>query len=200
MNSSLLAAINFVVFLVLSFFLAGAIARAHWRASGNAAVVFLILLCGQVWLVSQAISFFAFHSTRLLYPLWFGNWIASAVAVVFFSLAVRGSSRDLLDAARLDGAGFLAIQGKVIWPIVRTALLALGVILLMATWTEFAHPLFAATGNVPTSAFADCTVPTALRDLAILLAASLVAAVPVIALHYFTPRSSRGTARIRDWI
>lgn len=194
MNSSLLAAINFVLFLFVSLFLAGAIARTQWRASGNAAVVFLILLCGQVWLVPQAISFFAFHSTRLLYPLWFGNWIACAAAVVFFSFAVRGSSRDLLDAARLDGAGFLAIQGKVIWPIVRAALLALAVILLMATWTEFAQPLFVATGRIPTAAFAECAVPTAPRDVVILLAASLVSTVPVIALYYFATRSSRSAS------
>ncbi len=191
MSPILLAVINFILFLSLSFFLADAIAQARWRAKGNAAVVLLIVLCGQVWLIPQAVNFFLFHHDRLLYPLWFGNWIASAVAVVFFSLALRYSSRDLLDAARLDGAGVLAIHGKVIWPVVRPALLALAVILLMATWAEFAHPLFAATGSVPTPAFGDCTVPTAPRELALLLGVSVAATVPVIALYFFASRSGR---------
>ncbi len=193
MNSSLLAALNFIVFLSCSFFLAGAIARAQWRGQGHASVILLVVLCGQVWLIPQAIAFFVFDSARLLYPLWFGNWLASAVAVVFFSLAVRGSSRNLLDAARLDGAGFFAIQSYVIAPIVRPTLMALAVIVLMATWSEFAHPLFLALGNVPTTAFAECTFSTAPRELALLLAASIAATVPVMALYFFPLRPRHQT-------
>ncbi len=189
MNSSLLAAINLVVFLVLSFFLAGAIARAQWRAGGNAAVILLILLCGQAWLVPQAISFFVFHSTRLLYPLWFGNWIASASGVLLFAFVLRGSSRDLFDAARLDGGGALSRQQNVIWPGVRSAWLAVATILVMATWAEFVQPFLASQTLVALPAAGDGHLPTAAPALALLLALSLAAALPVLAVYFFVGKN-----------
>ena len=195
MSPSLLAAINFVAFLVASSFLAGTIARARWRTKGNAAVVLWIVLCGQVWLVPQAINFVAFHSLRLLYPLWFGNWIVTAAAAIIFPLVFRNRARDLFDAARLDGTGVFGIFRHVIWPTAQAALFSLGVLLLMTTWTEFAHPLFAATGKVPMTAFADCTAPTAPRDLAILLGASVFAALPITLLYLFARKAFLGAAK-----
>jgi ABC-type glycerol-3-phosphate transport system permease component len=192
MSPSLLATINLIALLFLSCFLADAMARAQWRQSGNGGVAFLIILCGQAWLIPQAISFFGFHSARLLYPLWFGNWIVTAAGAIVLPLTFRRQSSDLFNSAQLDGAGALAIFQHVIWPTAKLALLALGFLLVMATWTEFAQPLFAALGSSPVPAFADCTVPTAPRDLAILIGASLVATLPAIVLYLFVKRALHG--------
>ena len=181
MSPSLLAAINFVAFLVASSFLAGTIARARWRTKGNAAVVLWIVLCGQVWLVPQAINFVAFHSLRLLYPLWFGNWIVTAAAAIIFPLVFRNRARDLFDAARLDGTGVFGIFRHVIWPTAQAALFSLGVLLLMTTWTEFAHPLVSIPQVV-------CAIPSTSQERAIMIALSLVATLPAIALFFFARR------------
>ena len=185
MDASLFATANLVALLLVIFFLAQAVARARWQRTGAGAAIFLFVCAGQVWLIPQAINFFALHATRLLYPLWFGNWIVTAAAAVVLPLTFRDQTRDLFDAAQLDGAGALGIFRHVVWPTAKPALLALGVLSVMATWSEFAQPLFAATGSVPAPAFADCTVPTAPRDLALLLGASVVATLPVIGLYIF---------------
>ncbi len=147
MNSVLLAALNLVLFLLLSSLLAQSIAQAQWRGRGAAAVMIWIVLCGQVWMVPQAVSFFALQSPVWLAPLWFGNWLASAVGVIVFSLIFRGQSRHLLDAARLDGCGAFGVFRLVVWPTLKPALGVLGLVLVMATWREFAGPLLPAGSN-----------------------------------------------------
>ena len=180
MNQSLLASINLVFMLLLCSFLAQAIAQTQWRRAGAAAAIFWIILCGQVWLIPQAINVFGFHSTELLYALWFGNWLVSAVAVIIFTLTFRGTSPHLLDAARMDGSGFFGIYRHVVWPSAKPALGALAIILFMATWMEFLRPILPSPGGP----FPTCDLPTSRRELATVAAASLCATLPVIAIYF----------------
>lgn len=141
MRSTLLASINLAAMFLGCSFLAHTIAQLHWRRRGTSSVMLLIGLCGQIWMVPQAINFFGFKSTELLYSLWFGNWIVLGFAVMLLCLTIRGSSRDLSDAALLDGAGRFTAFRHVVWPTIKSALIALAFLLVMATWTEFASPL-----------------------------------------------------------
>ena len=180
MNQSLLASINLVSVLLICSFLAQAIAQTQWRRVGTASALFWIILCGQAWLIPQAINVFAFHSTELLYALWFGNWLVSAVAVIIFTLTFRGTSPHLLDAARMDGSGFFGIYRHVVWPSAKPALGALAIILFMATWMEFLRPLLPSQDGP----FPSCQLPTARQELAIVVAASFLATLPVIAIYF----------------
>ena len=180
MNNSLLAFINLLSTLLAGSFLAGAIAQAHWRRGGTASVILWIILCGQIWFIPQAISVFVFHSTQLLYALWFGNWLVTAVAVIVFTLTFRGTSPHLLDAARMDGSGFFGIYRHIVWPMAKPALCALALILFMATWMEFLGPVFPSADH----AFQRWSVPTTNQEVAIFIAASLLATLPVIAIYF----------------
>ncbi len=176
MNSVLLAALNLVLFLLLSAALAQCVALAQWRGRGAGAVILWIVLCGQVWMVAQAVSFFALHSPRLLVQLWFGNWLASAVGVIVFCLIFRNQTRHLLDAARLDGLGGLGTFRHVVWPTLKPGLGMLGLVLIMATWTEFARPF------VPPSR---SPIGEDVPGFAIVLAASLASTLPIVGLYFF---------------
>ncbi len=175
MHHSLLATLNLFALLLPLAALAGVIAQKQWRGNGNAAAVFLIVLCGQIWLIPQAISFFVLHSAELLYPLWFGNWLASAVAIIVFTLTFRGTSSHLLDAARMDGGG---IYRHVVWPTARPALGALAVILFMATWMEFLRPL------LPTREGVAPAWTVTVNDLTLVGAASFLATLPLVAIFF----------------
>ncbi|MEO5855425.1 MAG: hypothetical protein ABIR21_05145 [Chthoniobacterales bacterium] len=185
MNHTLFASINLVAMLLFSSFLAGAIAQANWRRAGAGAVIFWIILAGQAWLIPQAVSVFFFESTELLYVLWFGNWIASAVAVIIFALTFRGTSSHLLDAARMDGSGFFGIFRNVVWPTAKPALGALTIILFMATWMEFLRPVFPVSGNsILPVGFPAWSVPMTNPEIALLLATSFLATLPIIAIYF----------------
>jgi len=53
----------------------------------------------------------------------------------------RSSSREVVEAARLDGAGHLRIFGSILLPMGRPALLTMVVLIFMWTWNEFLLPL-----------------------------------------------------------
>ena len=52
---------------------------------------------------------------------------------------------ELLDAARIDGAGEILIFGRIVVPLLRGAISALGVLAFFQAWTAFAWPLIVAT-------------------------------------------------------
>ncbi|MGI8437625.1 MAG: hypothetical protein ACR2NX_12090 [Chthoniobacterales bacterium] len=177
MNSSLLALLDFVLFLFGVSFLGQAIAQAQWRGRGSAAVMILLVVCGQLWLIPQAVSVFAFHSNELLYVLWFSNWIALATSVALYGLSLRGRSGAVFDAARLDGAGFFSMYRHVGWPVLKPVLPLVAVLLLMVLWLEPVRqhwPLLPAW-----------TVPRDSQAQGVILAVSLGAVLPVMALYAF---------------
>lgn len=191
MQSTLLATVNLVAMFLGCACLGHAIALAHWRRKGSASVILLIILCGQIWLVPQAINYFIFQSTRLLYPLWFGNWIVLAFGMILFPLTLRGTPRDLLDAARLDGIESFGLYRHVTWPTLKPALAAIAIFLFLATWSEFVRPLFPglALGADP------LRVPTTTQEIIMMIGASFLATLPIIAIFLFAQRHFlRGSA------
>lgn len=192
MQFSLLAFINLAAMLLGCSFLGHAIAQAGWRRNGTASVVLLIILCGQIWLLPQAISFLGFYSSRLLYPLWFGNWLILAFSAVVFTVVFRGTSRAGLDAARLDGMGILGIYRHVTWPRIRPVLGALAILLVMATWAEFARPLL--PDSFPDES--QITIPRTPQEIALTIAASFHATLPVIAIYLVACRYSPSGAAL----
>lgn len=59
------------------------------------------------------------------------------LAVLLLRANVLGIPVDLDDAARMDGAGHLAIFRHVILPLIRPGLVTVGVIVLLNSWNEF---------------------------------------------------------------
>jgi ABC-type glycerol-3-phosphate transport system permease component len=184
MQDSLLPIINLIAMLLGFSLLGHAIAQSHWRRGGTAGVILSIVVCGQIWMIPQAVGCFGFHSTRLLYSMWFGNWIVLAFGVMLFSVILRGSSRDLLDAARMDGSGFFGVYRHVGWPTLKPALAALAILLFMTTWAEFARPL--ALGQALHSH--ELALPLTSQGITMLIAASLLLTLPVIAIYFFARR------------
>ena len=185
MNHPLLATLNLVAMMLLFALLAGAIAHAHWRRAGGAAVIIWLIGAGQIWLLPQALSFYLFESTELLYVLWFGNWLVSGVAIILFTLTFRDRSPHLLEAARMDGAGAFSTYRLVIWPYAKPALGALLLLLFMATSIEFFRPLFPDSGNsILPVGYPAWSLPTAPNELLLLLAGSVAATLPLIAIYF----------------
>ena len=92
---------------------------------------------------------------------------------------------DLIDAARIDGAGEWRIFTRIVMPLLKPALAALAVFQFLATWNNFLWPLVALTDQ------SKYTLPVALATFAIgqnkadyglLMAGSVVLVLPVIVL------------------
>ncbi len=66
---------------------------------------------------------------------------ASAFGIFFMRQYISTVTRELLDAARIDGAGEFAIYWRVILPIIAPGMVSLGMIFFMTSWNNYLWPL-----------------------------------------------------------
>ncbi len=66
--------------------------------------------------------------------------IASAFNIFLMRQAFRGVPNDLIDAARVDGAGEWRIWWKVLLPVVRGSLAAVAIFTFVTSWNDFLWP------------------------------------------------------------
>lgn len=91
---------------------------------------------------------------------------------------------DLLDAARLEGAGELTIFRKIVLPLLLPVLTTLGIVTFLSTWNDFLWPLIVLTGE------SRYTLPVALAilsgehapDTELMMAGSVLTVLPVLLL------------------
>ena len=118
----------------------------------------------------------------------YGGAIVPAMASIFGIFLVRQFARgipdDLLDAARLDGAGELKLYWKIVLPLLRPVLSTLAIVTFLATWNDFIWPLIVLTDE------RRYTLPVALaslvgehvQDTELMMAGSVLTVLPVLLL------------------
>jgi len=117
-----------------------------------------------------------------------------AMATIFGIFLIRQYALsvpdDLLDAARMDGAGEFRIYWSIVLPVIRPILATLAIFTFLSTWNDFLWPLVVLTDN------AKYTLPVALAGLAgehvqdteLMLAGSVVTVLPVLAVFIVLQR------------
>lgn len=116
--------------------------------------------------------------------------IVSAFGIFLMRQFAAGIPRDLIEAARLDGAGEWAIFGRIVLPLLRPALAALGVFTFLASWNDYLWPLVA-INDLDKS-----TLPLALsyfnslhqQRYDLVMAAATMAVVPVLVVFLIFQR------------
>jgi ABC-type glycerol-3-phosphate transport system permease component len=66
---------------------------------------------------------------------------ANAFGIFFMRQYITSISDELLDAARIDGAGEFGIYWRIVVPIITPGLTSLGLIFFMASWNNYLGPL-----------------------------------------------------------
>jgi multiple sugar transport system permease protein len=98
---------------------------------------------------------------------------------------------DLIEAARVDGAGELRIFARIVMPLARPALATLGILTFLSSWNSFLWPLVVATTEDK------YTLPVALAlfsvgqnriDFGLMLAGSVVVVAPVLVVFVLLQR------------
>lgn len=118
----------------------------------------------------------------------YGGVIVPALATVFGIFLVRQYARsipdELLEAARIDGAGELRIFFTIVLPMLKPVLVTLAIFTFMAAWNDFMWPLIVLTDQ------AHYTLPVALASLSreyvmeveMMMAGAVVTVLPVLLL------------------
>ncbi|MFT4246825.1 MAG: carbohydrate ABC transporter permease [Pseudomonas sp.] len=118
----------------------------------------------------------------------YGGVIVPALATVFGIFLVRQYARsipdELLEAARIDGAGELRIFFQIVLPMLKPVLVTLTIFTFMGSWNDFMWPLIVLTDQE------HYTLPVALAalsrehimDLELMMAGAVVTVIPVLLL------------------
>ncbi|MFT4256619.1 MAG: carbohydrate ABC transporter permease [Pseudoxanthomonas sp.] len=123
-----------------------------------------------------------------------GGVVVPALASVFGIFLVRQYARgipdELLEAARIDGAGEWRIFFRIVLPMLRPVLATLAVFTFMTAWNDFMWPLIVLTGQE------HYTLPVALAslsrehilDVELMMAGAVVTVLPVLGLFLLLQR------------
>ncbi|MFL5779519.1 MAG: carbohydrate ABC transporter permease [Chloroflexota bacterium] len=117
---------------------------AKMRFPGRDGIFYLLLATLIVpaqltYIPSFILAVNVFHYYDTLAALIFPN-IVSAFNIFLLRQAYRGVPNDLVDAARVDGAGEWRIWWQIILPIVRPSLAAVAIFTFVTSWNDFLWP------------------------------------------------------------
>jgi raffinose/stachyose/melibiose transport system permease protein len=165
------------------------------RFRGSSALFYLLLL--GLMVPNEAIViplYFQLRSLDLLdtYAALVLPQIAQSLAFGTFWMRAyfRSTSREVVEAARLDGAGHLRIYWSVLLPMGRPAVVTMMVLFFMWTWNEFLLPLVV----IPSGDLFTAPLGLALfqgqytSGTALLAAAAVLVALPVVVAYLFAQR------------
>jgi raffinose/stachyose/melibiose transport system permease protein len=159
-------------------------------------VLFYLFMLG-IMMPSEAIAvplYFDLRSLGLIDTFWSVALPQVALSVAFGTFWMRAyflsSSRDVVEAARLDGAGHWQTLWRILAPMGRPAIVTLTLLTFMWTWNEFLIPLVMVTSeNLRTAPLGLAFFQGQYTSgVALLAAGAVIVALPVVILYLFLQR------------
>jgi raffinose/stachyose/melibiose transport system permease protein len=166
-------------------------------ASPGSSALFYLLLIG-LMVPSEAVVvplYFTFSALGLTdtYLAMIAPQVAQSLAFGTFWMRAyfRSTPRELVEAARLDGAGHWRTLWSVLLPVGRPAIFTMALLVFMWTWNEFLIPLVMVINDESLR-----TAPLGLANFqgqytsgaALLAAGSVLVALPVVLVYLFCQR------------
>ncbi|MGW0229905.1 carbohydrate ABC transporter permease [Actinopolymorpha singaporensis] len=191
-RNSLLVAVSVTVLTLFTSSIAGYIFAKFTFPGKN--VVFVVLLStmmipAPVLLIPSYLVMNFLHLLNTLWALVVGS-IVSAFGIFLMRQFIAAIPDDLVDAARLDGAGEFAIYWRVILPLTGPALAALGIFTFLGSWNDYLWPLIVINDQdkmvVPLALTYFNSQHAQRSDL--VMAAATMAVVPVCVVFLFFQR------------
>jgi multiple sugar transport system permease protein len=191
-NSTLIAVIVTLANLLFCSMAGYALAKLHFR--GRNALMGLVLATLMVPGSVTLVPLFVLMSKLGLvntYAAVILPYAAGAFGVFLMRQFMLSLPSDLLDQARVDGAGEWTIFWRIVLPLVKPALATLGIFQFLATWNNFLWPLVVLTDE------SKYTLPVALATFAIgqnkaeyglLMAGAVALVAPVILVFLLLQR------------
>ncbi len=169
-------------------------ALAKLRFGGKNVVFLLVLATIMVPQTVYLVPLFVLMSDLGLvnsYPGLILPFAAQAFGVFLMRQFIQGIPDELLEAARIDGAGEFSIFWKVVLPLLGAPLATLGILIFLGSWNNFLWPLIIATSDQM------YTLPVAVGvfsigqnaiDYGLLMAGSVVLIAPVLIVFLLLQR------------
>ncbi len=117
-------------------------------------------------------------------------WLASVFGIYLVKHYAESLPDELLEAARIDGAGEVRIFVEVVLPLLKPIIVTLAVLAFMNSWNDFMWPLVVLTDREMQ------TLPVALatlsrehvQDVELMMAGAVITVLPVLVLFFALQR------------
>jgi multiple sugar transport system permease protein len=180
--------------VISSAMVAYAFARMQFRGRNTLFLITLatMMLPSIVMLIPTYVLFRNLGWVGTYAPLIVPMWLGSAFNIFLLRQFMLTIPNDLLDAARVDGAGDATILWQIVVPLTRSALIVVALLHFLWTWNDFMGPLiyldevqemplvlglYSFRGTFGTR-----------PEWHLMMAATLAAIAPIIVLFFFTQR------------
>jgi len=191
-NSAVVATAVTLGNLIFAPMLGYALAKLRWRGKG--AVMGLVLATLMLPASATLIPLFVLMSQLNLvntYPGLILPFIAAPLGVFLTRQFFSGVPDELLEAARIDGAGEFRIFWTIVMPLAAPVLATLGILTFLGSWNGFIYPLvMAQEPQMYTLPVALATFATGQfqADHGMLMAGSVILVVPVLIVFILMQR------------
>lgn len=136
--------------LTVAFNLLAGYAFAHLRFRGSTTLLVAALLTLTLPLQVIMVPLFSLVSRLGIYGTYWAVILptaASAFGILLARQFILGIPRELIDAARIDGAGHLRVFTRIVLPLSKPLVAVLFFMSLLQSWNDFAWPLIALKEN-----------------------------------------------------
>lgn len=139
-----------------------------------------------VLLIPQFLVYAEIGWIDTLLPLIVPGLLGNVTMIFFLRQYMLGLASELLEAAKIDGAGYFRIYWSIFLPLCRPAIAANVIIVFMATWNEYLAPLIFT--HSPENSTVQLVIASLnsyyaeQTDFPMIMAASIIAVLPVIIL------------------
>ncbi|NKB71294.1 MAG: ABC transporter permease subunit [Candidatus Latescibacteria bacterium] len=193
-NTLVVAVLGVVGTLLSSSLVAYGLSRIRWR--GREALFTVILATMMIPFPVLMVPLYGVFRTLgwigTLMPLWVPAWFAGAFNIFLLRQFFLTIPEDLTDAARIDGCSEFAIYWRIMVPLAKPALAVVALFYFLHAWNDFLGPLlFLTEPDTFTMALGlhQYQSQHGGSEWHLLMAASLLLVVPIIALFFFTQKT-----------
>jgi multiple sugar transport system permease protein len=194
LNTMLYAGLSTIGVVISSVPVAYALARLRWRGREGVFLVVLaaMMIPAQVTSLPLYVMYAHIGWVGTLKPLIVPSFFGDAFSIFLLRQFFLTIPDEFTEAARVDGAGELRILWRVLIPMAKPAIAAVGLFAFLYAWNDFYNPLLY-TGNSDTGQ----TLAVALSQLAknghqnayqLQMAASLMFLLPVLVLFFLAQK------------
>jgi ABC-type glycerol-3-phosphate transport system permease component len=191
-NTVLVTALNIVAQLFSCSLVAYAFARLSWPGRDYVFMLLLstMMLPGQVTMIPVFMIMQKLGLYDTIHPLWIPSLFGSAFYIFLLRQFLLGIPRDLEEAAKIDGCGFLGIYWRIMLPLVKPALAAIAIFQFMGAWNDFLGPLIYVSSESKMTLSLGLQLFQSMHatEHGMLMAAAAVMTLPVVVIFFFAQR------------
>jgi len=192
-NTLLIASFNIVGALLSCTMVAYSFACIPWRGRN---VFFLatlgtMMLPYQVTMVPLFVVFSKLGWVNSYRPLIVPSFLGSAFFIFLLRQFFMSVPKDLIDAAKIDGANYFRIYGQVVLPLAKPAMFTVALFQFLNSWRDFLGPLIYLSDNQKYTISLGLQYFKLEHDTKwqLLMAASIMLTAPIVILFFFTQRT-----------